>query len=162
MEPLLYGLGECVRGRSSSRLGYHGKRITVPTEGDIPGIKGVLILIRSATQGYLDFVALVDHMGNESVFLAPQLFDRLCRHARGESQLKQLQVQLADALPYDLEKTELSEYKNLDSRWHDWQVVKMTCSHLAAAIFDRVCNLQEVRSGHRRDGATSRGTATGL
>jgi hypothetical protein len=29
-----------------------------------------------------------------------------------------LQVQLANALPYDLEETELSEYKNLDTRWH--------------------------------------------
>lgn len=54
-----------------------------------------------------------------------------------------MQVQLANALPYDLEETELSEYKNLDSRWHDWRAVKAACSHLATVIFDRVCNLQE-------------------
>jgi len=53
--------------------------------------------------------------------------------------LQQLQVQLANALPYDLEETELSEYKNLNPHWHDWQVVKSACSSLAIDIFDRVC-----------------------
>jgi len=43
-------------------------------------------------------------------------------------------------MPYDLEETELSEYKNLDSRWHDWRTVKATCAHLATVIFDRVCD----------------------
>lgn len=49
---------------------YHGARITVPTEGEILRIKGVLILKRNATRDYLDFVALADHMGDESVSLA--------------------------------------------------------------------------------------------
>jgi hypothetical protein len=125
---------------------YHGARITVPTEGELLRIKGVLILRRNATRDYLDFVALADHMGDESVALALQSFDRLCRQDSGESPLRQLQVQLANALPYDSEETELPEYKNLDSRWHDWRAVKAACSHLATVIFDRVCTLQEDRS----------------
>lgn len=124
-----------------------GERITVPTAGEILRIKGVLILRRNATRDYLDFVALADHIGDESVSLALQSFDRLYQQASGESPLQQLQVQLANALPYDLEETELSEYKNLDPRWHDWRVVKSACAHLATVIFDRVCNLQEDRSG---------------
>ena len=122
-------------------VNYHGARITVPTEGEILRIKGLLILKRNATRDYLDFVALADHMGLDSMALALRSFDRLYRQASGESPLQQLQVQLANAVPYDLEETELSEYKNLAVRWHDWGTVKAACSHLATVIFDRVCDL---------------------
>jgi hypothetical protein len=124
---------------------YRGARITVPTEGEILRIKGVLILKRNATRDYLDFVALADHMGDERVAQALQSFDRLYQQDSGESPLQQLQVQLANALPYDLEETELGEYKNLDPRWHDWQAVKAACSHLSTVIFDRVCDLDADR-----------------
>jgi hypothetical protein len=120
---------------------YRGTRITVPTKGEILRIKGVLILKRNATRDYLDFVALADHVGNEGVAFALQSFDRLYRQSSGESPLQQLQVQLANALPYDLEETELGEYKNLDPRWHDWLAVKSACSRLSTAIFDRVCDM---------------------
>ena len=120
---------------------YHGARITIPTEGEILRIKGVLILKRNATRDYLDFVALADYMGDEKVARALQSFDRLYPQENGESPLQQLQVQLANALPYDLEETELSEYKNLDPRWHDWRVVKTACSHLSTTIFDWVCDM---------------------
>lgn len=122
-------------------VNYRGERITVPTEAEILRIKGVLILKRNATRDYLDFVALADHMGDASVAHALQSFDRLYIQASGESTLQQLQVQLANAVPYDLEETELSEYKSLDPRWHDWGAVKAACAHLATVIFDRVCDL---------------------
>jgi hypothetical protein len=127
-------------------VNYHGARITIPTEGEILRIKGVLILKRNATRDYLDFVALADHMGDENVAHALQSFDLLYQQTSGESPLQQLQVQLATALPYDLEETELDEYKNLNPRWHDWQTVKADCSHLATVIFDRVCDKQADRS----------------
>jgi len=80
--------------------------------------------------------------------MALHSFDRLYRQESGESPLLQLQVQLANALPYDLEETELAEYRNLDPRWHDWSMVKTVCAHLATVIFDRVCDLlQSGRSG---------------
>ena len=123
-------------------MNYHGERITIPTEGEILRIKGVLILKRNATRDYLDFVALADHMGDKSIALALQSFDRLYQQTSGESPLQQLQVQLANAVPYDLEETELSEYKNLDPRWHDWNIVKAACSQVATVIFDRVCDLE--------------------
>lgn len=120
---------------------FHGEKLTLPTESEILRIKGVLILKRNATRDYLDFVALADHMGDTRVAAALFSFDRLYHQNSGESPLQQLQIQLANALPYDLEETELSEYKSLDPRWHDWGVVKAACSHIATVIFDRVCEM---------------------
>ncbi len=78
-------------------MDYHGEPITVPTEGEILRIKGVLILKRNATRDYLDFVALADHMGDEGIAAALESFDRLYRQDNGESPLQQLQVQLANS-----------------------------------------------------------------
>ena len=123
-------------------MDYKGEKITVPTKGEILRIKGVLILKRNATRDYLDFVALSNHIGDKHVAEALQSFDRLYPQDSGESPLQQLQVQLSNPIPYDLEETELSEYKNLDSSLHDWQTVKAICIHLATAIFDRVCDME--------------------
>jgi len=118
-----------------------GQPLTVPTIGEILRIKGVLILKRNATRDYLDFAALADVMGRESTIMALQPFDKLYRQDNGESPLQQLQAQLASAIPYDLEEMELSEYKNLAPKWHDWPTVKAFCAHLATVIFDGVCEL---------------------
>jgi len=120
---------------------FRGEKITVPTEGEILRIKGVLILKRNATRDYIDFVALADHMGDEKVANALKPFDRIYRQDNGESPLQQLQIQLANPMPYDLEETNLSEYKHLDQRWHDWGEMEKTCSHIATVVFDRVCNM---------------------
>lgn len=130
-------------------IGISKGRITIPTEGEILRIKGVLILKRNATRDYLDFVALADHMGEEAVAKALYHFDRLYRQDNGESPLQQLQVQLANALPYDLEETELSEYKNLAPRWHDWTTVRAACAHLSTVIFDQVCSLAPEETGRQ-------------
>ena len=125
---------------------FKGEKITVPTEAEIFRIKGVLILKRNATRDYLDFVALAGHLGDDGVALALQAFDRLYVQASGESPLQQLQIQLANPLPFDLEETELSEYKKLDPHWHDWKTVSTACSRVATVIFDRVCELEPLRS----------------
>jgi hypothetical protein len=84
--------------------------------------------------------------GFNNAALALKSFDRLYQHDHGESPLLQLHIQLANALPYDLDETELSQYKNLDSRWHDWTVVKAVCAQIATAIFDLVCDLESAKS----------------
>ena len=117
-------------------LEYHGQSLTVPTEGEILRIKGVLILKRNATRDYLDFVALADHLGDERVALALQSLDKLYQQDNGESPLQQLQVQLANPVPHDLEEMELPEYKNLAPKWHDWGTVKANCAHISTVIFE--------------------------
>ena len=127
-------------------LDHRGAHLTVPTMNEILRIKGVLILKRNATRDYLDFVALADGMGDERLAQALQSFDKLYQQDNGESPLQQLQAQLASAVPYDLEGTELSEYKNLVPRWHDWNVVNAACAHISTVIFDGVCDLAADRS----------------
>lgn len=122
----------------TTQIECFGEKITVPTQVEILRIKGVLILKRNATRDYLDFAALADQMGNENVASALQHFDRLYPQPNGESALQQLQIQLANPLPFDLEEVNLPEYKNLDLRWHDWQTVKAVCTNCANIIFDQI------------------------
>lgn len=143
------GIRQLIRDEplETTEIGHGDAKITVPTGNEILRIKGVLILKRNATRDYLDFVALADKVGDDGVVDALCSFDRLYQQDNGESPLQQLQVQLANAMPYDLEETELSEYKNLDPRWHDWNTVKSSCSRLSTLIFDRVCDIND---GSRR------------
>lgn len=110
--------------------------LTVPTLSEILRIKAVLILKRNATRDYLDFVALADAMGDDAVVQALSRFDRLYPQPNGQSALQQLQVQLAKPLPYDLEETRLSEYKNLAVRWHDWRQIETVALRIAARLLD--------------------------
>ena len=128
-----------------------GQRLTIPTEAEILRIKGVLILRRNATHDYLDFVAVADRMGDEGVALALRTFDQLYPQESGESPLQQLQVQLADPLPFDLDAMapDLAEYKNLDERWHDWNTVRAACARLATVIFDGVCEFKDGKDEER-------------
>ncbi|HOC01549.1 MAG TPA: nucleotidyl transferase AbiEii/AbiGii toxin family protein, partial [Verrucomicrobiota bacterium] len=94
-----------------------GQRITVPTKEEILRIKGALILKRNATRDYLDFVALAEQLGDAKTARALRDFDRLYPQPNDESALQQLQIQLANPLPYDLEETRLREYMNLAPKW---------------------------------------------
>jgi hypothetical protein len=73
------GVRQLVRNEplETTVVDYNDAQITIPTEGEILRIKGVLILKRNATRDYLDFVALADHMGSDSVAQALYSFDRL-------------------------------------------------------------------------------------
>ena len=126
-----------------NQIERNGEKITLPTPAEILRIKGVLILRRNATRDYLDFVALADYMGDDSFIGALRSFDELYPQPTGESALQQLQIQLAQPLPYDLDAVNLAEYKSLDPRWHDWQRVRALAGHYAALIFDRITGLED-------------------
>jgi hypothetical protein len=101
-------------------------------------IKGVLILKRNATRDYLDFAALAERLGAESTKNALTQFDQLYPQPSGESALQQLQTQLANPMPYDLEQTDLTEYRRLHPRWQDWNRVKSLCAEISADLFGRL------------------------
>ena len=112
-----------------------GLRLMVPTEEELLRIKAVLILKRNATRDYLDFAALSERIGPERVKEALALLDQLYPQPSGESALQQLQVQLATPIPYDLENTDLKEYRRLHPKWHDWNRVKEICENIAVDLF---------------------------
>jgi len=115
-----------------------GVRLVVPTEEELLRIKGVLILRRNATRDYLDFAALAERIGPARIIQALTSMDQLYPQTSGESALQQLQVQLANPMPFDLEKTDLTEYRNLHPKWHDWNRVKEICSNIAIDLFTRL------------------------
>ena len=125
----------------TTQIERFGQTLTIPTQAEILRIKGVLILKRNATRDYLDFVALADRLGDEKMIEALQSFDRLYPQPNEESALQQLQIQLAQPLPYDLEELSLAEYKNLAPRWQNWQEVTAACARYALLIFDRIVGL---------------------
>lgn len=122
----------------TTKVECFGQKLTVPTLEEILRIKGVLILKRNATRDYLDFVALARNTGDEKIVEALRHFDRLYPQPNHESALQQLQIQLANPLPYDLDEVNLVEYKHLDPHWHDWSAVKAASLDCAALIFDRI------------------------
>lgn len=138
------GIRQLIRDEplETAQVEFLGQKLTVPTEAEILRIKGVLILKRNATRDYLDFVALADRIGGDKLAAALRHFDRMYPQTNDESALQQLQVQLANPLPYDLEEMNLAEYKHLAPRWHDWQAVKAVAVECATLIFDRIIGLE--------------------
>ena len=132
------GIRQLVRAAplETSVITRHGEPLTLPTPAEILRIKAVLILKRNATRDYLDFAALAAELGDPGVLEALKTFDSLYPQASGESALMQVQIQLANPMPFDLDDESLAEYRNLDSRWESWGTVKDMCAHLATMIFD--------------------------
>ena len=123
----------------STTLKVNSEDLEVPTPAEILRIKAVLILKRNATRDYLDFAALADHVGNDALVQAMTSFDSLYpQNDSDTTALSQLQIQLASPLPYDLDDVELSEYKNLAARWHDWNAVRDVCIAASKTMFERI------------------------
>jgi hypothetical protein len=133
------GIRQLIRDEplETMQIEHQGQRITLPTEAEILRIKAVLILKRNATRDYLDFVALAARMGEEQVVRALARLDALYPQDNDESALQQLQIQLANPVPFDLDDVKLGEYRNLDPKWHDWETVKAACRDIATLTFDR-------------------------
>jgi len=112
--------------------------LVVPTEAELLRIKAVLILKRNATRDYLDFVALAERVGPDGVLASLVNLDALYPQPSGESALQQLQVQLVRPAPYDLDETNLTEYRRLAPKWHYWQRVSQACAAIAIDIFRRI------------------------
>ena len=131
------GVRQLIRNQplQTQEVAVAGVRLIVPTEEELLRIKGILILARNATRDYLDFAALAERIGPARVKEALTPLDQLYPQSNGESALQQLEVQLANPMPYDLENTDLREYRKLNPKWHDWGYVKEICATIAADVF---------------------------
>ena len=137
------GVRQLIRERplETSQVEYGGQQLTLPTLGEMLRIKGVLILKRNTTRDYLDFCALADQLGEEAAVEALRSFDEIYPQPNEESALQQLQVQLAEPLPFDLDRVNLAEYKHLASEWQDWGRVRKACMDCATLLFDRITGM---------------------
>jgi hypothetical protein len=126
----------------TTAVDYEGEKITLPTQEEMLRIKGVLVLKRNATRDYLDFVALADHIGQDRTINALRKLDRLYPQQNMQSALQQLQIQLANPIPYDRDSVRLEEYKHLEKRWHDWHKVKAVCLASSIVIFDQIVGVE--------------------
>ncbi len=127
------GIRQLIRDEplETEQIEVAGEKLTVPTRAEMLRIKAVLIVKRNATRDYLDFVALSELVGREATKAALENFDRLYPQSNGQSARQQLQVQLANPLPYDLDDTDLREYKKLKADYQDWTVVAEKCREIA-------------------------------
>lgn len=98
-------------------------------------IKAVLIVKRNATRDYLDFVAMADLIGQAATLEALKDFDGFYPQTNGQSARQQLQIQLANPMPYDLDETNLRENKKLRPEYQDWAIVAEKCRELAAGLW---------------------------
>ena len=132
------GVRQLIRTRplETTVIDHDGKALRIPTIEEILRIKGVLILKRNATRDYVDFIALADRLGAERAAEALAPFDELYPQPSGQSALQQLLAQLSYALPYDLEKVDLANYKGLAEPWRDFQVVRRFCADMAVDMAD--------------------------
>jgi len=105
----------------------------MPKNASLPEWKRVL----SAAAHLQQLLPDAEQLGEEQTAEALKDFDRLYPQPNEASALQQLQIQLANPLPYDLEETRLTEYKSLAPKWHDWKKVAEACAHCATAIFER-------------------------
>jgi hypothetical protein len=119
-------------------ISWKDQALTVPTLAEILRIKGVLILKRNATRDYLDFVALADAMGDQAIVEALRDLDRLYPQPNGQSALQQLQIQLAKPQPFDLEETNLGEYRNLIPKWQEWSNVESVASRISELLLEQL------------------------
>jgi hypothetical protein len=146
------GVRQLIRDKplETTRFRHAGVDLVVPTQPEILRIKVVLILKRNATRDYLDFAALADCLGEKGVVQALKDFDSLYPQPNQESALQQLQIQLAAPIPFDLEETNLREYKKLKPRWQDWGQVESVCWKCAAAIMQEIFVYNSKRKNRSR------------
>ncbi|HTZ64069.1 MAG TPA: hypothetical protein VMB51_08190 [Solirubrobacteraceae bacterium] len=133
------GLRQLLRSRplETTQMDVRGRQLVVPTAAEILRIKGWLALTRNQTRDYLDIAALADRIGVEQAAAVLSGIDQYYAdiNRRPEAVATQLVRQLADPRPRDAEvTTQLSSYKALDRRWHDWSAVKAVLADLAERL----------------------------
>ena len=131
-----------VLAQLESVAGWRTARVRRPVLilGSLDGIEtGVRQMIREepleTREVKIDNVRLIVPTEAEQALAS---LDELYPQPNGESALQQLQVQLSNPMPYDLEETNLSEYRNLHPNWHDWNRVKDICETIAVTLLQEL------------------------
>ncbi len=114
-----------------------GLVVVAPTPDEMLRVKAYLVVQRNQVRDYLDSVALADHVGHAHAVEVLAAIDDYYDDRSGEhgSVLTALVMRLAHPDPKDVEVTrQLSRYKGLDPRWHNWSDVVRECEVLAVDL----------------------------
>ena len=114
-----------------------GAVVTAPTAEEALRVKAYLVVQRNAVRDYLDVVALADHIGVEHAGEILRHIDDYYddRSQQAGSVRTSLALALAAPKPVDADViAELSRYRGLDLRWHDWSTVVAACGDLALEV----------------------------
>lgn len=139
------GIRQLIRSAPLETTTVRGLKI--PTPEEMLRIKAYLIVRRNATRDYIDFVALIDHLGVKKSLTALARFDELYPQLPGNSITQQLVLQLSEPKPWDLAETRLSHYKSLKAPYTDWKEIRRRAALTAQKILaDRMDLKQKKRS----------------
>ncbi|MGC5617370.1 hypothetical protein [Georgenia sp. Z1491] len=117
------------------------RTVRVPTLPEMLRVKAYLVVQRNAVRDYLDTVALAARTGTEVAAQVLAEMDDYYADRSGEddSVLTTLVLRLSEPAPRDRRlRTELTRYKNLEPRWHEWSEVVRACAELADALLEIV------------------------
>lgn len=116
-----------------------GATVRVPTNEETLRIKAFLITKRNQTRDYLDVAAMADGMGLDRAAGVLSRMDEYYadQNADGAAVTTQVIRQLANPAPKDSRTTgQLSSYKGLAARWHDWESTVAVCRSLAVLMVE--------------------------
>lgn len=114
-----------------------GLTVRVPTLDEMLRVKAWLVVRRNATRDYLDVAALADRIGTgpaARVLVEIDAYYDAVDAPASRPVATQLARQLAEPVPYDLDRVELRAYRGLHVRWQDWESVAAACGELATAV----------------------------
>ena len=114
-----------------------GRTVVAPTIDETLRVKAYLVVQRNVVRDFLDVVALAEHVGTDEAARVLSEIDEYYDDRSGEtaSVLTSLVIALADPAPFDTEVIEeLSRYKGLEARWHEWANVVDACRRLALEL----------------------------
>jgi hypothetical protein len=114
-----------------------GGTVVAPTPEETLRIKAYLLVKRNQTRDYIDVAALAHRFGNEwAASTLADIDEYYDEGAPGENAVaSQIVRQLGQPRPQDSRTTKrLSQYKDLDRRWHSWEAVVQQCHDIADAM----------------------------
>lgn len=114
--------------------------VRVPTLAEMLRVKAYLVVQRNQVRDYLDTVALAERLADEAVPVVAGIDDYYAdRSDQDDSVLTVLVQRLSEPTPRDSRvTTQLSSYKGLDRRWHDWSAVVAACAELADGVVEHL------------------------
>ncbi len=108
--------------------------IVVPTLAEMIRIKAFLAYSRNVVRDYLDFAALTTCVDQEQVLSALADLDRLYGHLQTASVALEVAKALSKPEPSDLKQTDLSHYRALEAKWHDWRHTEQICQRFGLLL----------------------------